>query len=681
MIVSWNWLTDFVELPADPAEAAQRLMMAGLNHESTERVDDDWAIDLEVTSNRPDCLGHVGIAREIAVLFGRQLRTPAAALSATGSSVAELARVRIDCPQLCYRYTARIIRGLRISPSPEWLVRRLRTLGLPAINNVVDVTNYVMMECGQPLHAFDLARLGGRQIIVREARAGEAFLAIDHRTYTLQPGMCVIADATSAVALGGVMGGAESEVLDSTTDILIEAAEFSPLSIRTTARTLGLHSPSSYRFERGVDPEGVDWASRRCCELILQLAGGELAEGVLDVGCPRSRPERITLRLAEVPRLLGISVPAKRVRQILADLGCAVERADEKEVQVVPPSWRRDLSREIDLIEEVARIHGYQNIPEDVAVPMCPSYTAPRDRIARKARQVLTATGFDEALTASLVPVEWSQAFSPWTSAAPVVSQLAMKGILSEAPKDLSAADHVRRSLVPSLLEARRYNESMSNAVIELFEVARIYLPQPAGLPQEQTTLTLVSGQDYAFAKGVVEQLLAALNIATELTVTSLSLPLLDAHKCSALSLDGRTLGYLGEVNAEGCKRFGLRAAATCAEINLDLLGQLANLTPQFAPISPCPSTARDLNLIVAESLRWTDLLATVRAAAGEDLEEVCFREIYRDTQKDGADQKRMLFSITLRSANRTLTGEEADAIRDRIVAACTANHGARLLG
>ena len=327
----------------------------------------------------------------------------------------ELAQVRIDCPELCYRYTARVVRGVKIGPSPDWLAQRLRTLGLAVVNNVVDITNYVMMECGQPLHAFDFAKLARRQIIVREARSGEAFQAIDHRTYTLQPGMCVIADAASPVALGGVMGGAESEVSAGTTELLIESAQFSPLSIRTTARKLGLHSPSSYRFERGVDPEGVDWASRRCCELILQLAGGELAAGVLDVGTAQSPRPAVVLRLAQLPRILGIQVPADATERILKALGSEVLRVDQQCIEVRPASWRRDLTREIDLIEEVARIHGYEKISEDVSVPLFPSQPTVRSRVANRVRQVLTAAGFDEAMTASLVPVEWSNAFSPWT--------------------------------------------------------------------------------------------------------------------------------------------------------------------------------------------------------------------------------------------------------------------------
>lgn len=681
MIVSWNWLKEYVDLPPAPDEVTRRLMMAGLNHESTNKVDGDWAIDLEVTSNRPDCLGHVGVAREVSVLFETPLSQPAARPLAAGPAVEDLAQVRIDCPELCCRYTARVIRGVKVGPSPDWLVQRLRTLGLGVVNNVVDITNYVMMECGQPLHAFDYAKLAGGQIIVREAKAGEAFVAIDHRTYTLQPGMCVIADAASPVALGGVMGGAASEVSEATTDVLIEAAQFSPLSIRATARTLGLHSPSSYRFERGVDPEGVDWASRRCCELILELAGGELASGVLDEGAARAARPAVVLRLAQLPRILGMQVSAESALRILEALGCEVLRADTQSLEVRPPSWRRDLTREIDLIEEVARIHGYEKIPEDAAVPLFPSHRTVRSRVGGRVRQVLTAAGFDEAMTASLVPSEWCNAFSPWTDTEALVSQPPMKGVLAEAPKELSAADRVRRSLLPSLLEARRYNESLANPVVELFEMAVVYLPQPEGLPREHWTLGLVSGQDYFFLKGVLERLLAALNDRAELEISAYRHPLFDRHKCVRLGVEGQTLGYVGELSDAGRKQFGLRGECACAELDLNRLTELAHLTPRVVPVSPYPSIARDLNLIVDESVRWADLHSSVRRAAGEELENAAYRETYRDPQKDGPGKKRLIFSVTLRSGDRTLTGDEADAIRDRIVAACADKHGAKLLG
>ncbi len=427
MKVSWNWLKDYVDLPSDPEQVAHRLSMSGLNHEESARVGDDLMMDLEVTSNRPDCLGHIGIAREIAVLFDLPLTTPSPNPGSSAPAAADATSVQIDCPTLCPRYTARIIRGVKVGESPAWLRDRLATIGVASVNNIVDATNYVMMECRQPLHAFDFRLLKGGRIVVREAKQGESFVAIDHKTYTLAPGMCMICDAERAVAIGGVMGGAESEVSHATTDVLLEAADFDPLSIRTTARVLNLHSPSSHRFERGVDNEAIDWASRRCCELILQIAGGELAEGIVDVVAAAHPPRQpVTLRFSQLPRVLGIDVPTDEARRILRALGCEEQSVSVEEVVVIPPSWRHDLTREIDLVEEVARIYGYDKIPEDAGVAMVPSARSDIERVVWQLRSAAAGLGFHEAMTASVVRDEWSAAFSPWTEAAPLMSDTPM---------------------------------------------------------------------------------------------------------------------------------------------------------------------------------------------------------------------------------------------------------------
>ena len=672
MIVSWKWLQDYVSVNASPAEVVNRLMMAGLNHEETTAAGDDLAIDLEITSNRPDCLGHLGVAREMGVLFGVPMRLPTISPRESSTTAASLTKVRIDCLELCPRYVARVIRGIKIGRSPDWLIQRLQTIGVASVNNVVDVTNYVMMECGQPLHAFDFARLRGREIQVREARKGEPFMAIDHKTYPLETVMCVIADAQMPIALAGVMGGAYSEVSDVTTELLIESADFAPLSIRNTARKLNLHSPSSYRFERGVDPGGLDWASRRCCQLILELAGGELAAGCVAAGEEKKQATRITLRLSQLRRILGIDVPVDVVRRILTALGNAEQSASNEAIEVVPPSWRRDLTREIDLVEEVARIHGYDKIPEDVAVPMCPSHRRREERVLSQARVALVASGFDEAFTASVVPAAWCSQFSPWSSAEPLVSSTPM----------LKGADRLRTSLIPSLLEARRGNEAVSNPIIELFEVARIYLSRAGQLPVEQWTLGITSGSDFAAVKGVIECLLDAVHCHEPLDVVPVQLPLLNAERSCELRFAGRQekLGFLGEVTAAGQKQFGLRSGTTIAELNLDLVAERARLIPQYVEPCPYPAISRDMNLIVDEAIRWSSLAATVRAAGGAALENLAYRETYRDAKKDGAGKKRVLLSCTFRAPDRTFTSEEADQIRDQIVAACGRQQDATLL-
>jgi phenylalanyl-tRNA synthetase beta chain len=748
MIVSWNWLKQYVALDMPLEELQQRLMMAGLNHEATSEVAGDLAIDLEVTSNRPDCLGHIGIAREVAVLWNRPLEIPAARPPEGRPSAGELVRVRIDCPELCPRYTARVIRGVKVGPSPRWMTRRLETIGIATINNIVDISNYVLMECGQPLHAFDYTKLhcpekgtgtslrsepvpfSGREIIVRQPLPGETIEAIDHKTYQLEAGMCIIADAEVAVAIGGVMGGAGTEVSEATTDVLIEAAEFDPISIRTTARKLNLHSDSSYRFERRVDPEGLDWASRRCCELILEIAGGELAVGVVDVGQPPPVRPPIVLRLAQLRRVLGIDVDPQRVREILVALGNEEvakrgegkptnlpsptgrgaggegrPRADLTSLQTsphpnplpegegtgtmsfVPPSWRRDLSREIDLVEEVARIHGYDVIPEDVSVPMAPSARCPEDRVVEKIRHVLTAAGFDEAMTLSVVEEESSGVISPWTDAQPLRSLMPV----------IRGADRLRTSLVPSLLAARRTNEALSNPEIELFETAKVYLPrvgqafQPdvdrpgvrpeslTYLPDEQGMLAITSGRDYAAVRGVIEAIVATLNPAVQLDADLPEIDLLDPAASCSLRLGGEMLGYVGRLRPEGLKRFDLRGPTTVAEVKLGLLAKIADLVPRYVPLPPYPAVTRDINLVVGETVRWADVAATVRQYGGPYFEGLDYRDTYRDPERLGPGKKSLLFTIALRWKEGTLTSQQADEVRDQVVAACGKQHGAEL--
>ena len=699
MRVSCQWLRDYVLLDMKVEVLAERLMMAGLNHEATLECDGDVVLDLEVTSNRPDCLGHLGVAREIAALFGLRLDQPEVSLAESGPPVEQLVDVRVDCPELCPRYTARVVRGVRVGPSPEWMARRLRAIGVTPINNIVDITNYVMMECGQPLHAFDFARLRGPEIIVRRARAGETIEAIDHKTYALDPAMCVIADAADAVAIAGVMGGAATEISDVTTDVLIEAAEFDPLSIRTTARTLTLQSDSSYRFERRVDPEGVEWASRRCCQLIVELAGGRVAPGVIDIGPPRPCREPIALRTAQLRRILGIDIAAADARRILVALGCEPCAGDEPPVnaerpvaeparraepdrsrsasgepddghaiRVVPPSWRRDLSREIDLVEEVGRVWGYDRIPEDVGVPMVSSAPTRQDRVMAKVRHVMTAAGFDEAMTVSLVDQRLS-GYSPWTAAEP----------LRTLTPILRGADRLRRSLIPSLLAARQANEALSNPVIELFEIAKVYLPRPSGLPEEVWMLGIVSARDEADVRGVVEAVVAELNPALRLGAAACGAELLDPAASCWLELDGEPIALVGRLRSEAWRRFDLRGPAAVAEVKLPPLIDRAALVRRFVPLAPYPAVARDLNLVVDDAVRWADVAATVAAECGEYLENLAYRETYRDPQRLGPGKKSLVFGFVLRWREGTMTGQQADSIRDRVVEACRRAHGAEL--
>lgn len=682
MIVSWKWLSQYVDLDMSHDELVDRLTMSGLNHEGTEAVGDDQAIDLEVTSNRADCLGHIGVAREIATLFDKELKIPDPQPSVGSDFINDLCQIKIECPESCYRYTVRLIKGIKIGPSPQWMQDRLQALGIGIVNNVVDVTNYVMFECGQPLHAFDFQKVADGTIIVRGAKDKETMEAIDHREYALNENMCVIADTKSPVALAGVMGGADSEVSDSTTDVLIEAAYFDQLSVRNTARKLNLHSPSSFRFERNIDSAIIDWASRRCCELILKTAGGELVDGMIDVGEAPKQPNSIEFRHAQLKRLLGIDIPADFVPACLESLGLTVENSAADTLTVIPPSWRKDLTREVDLIEEVGRIYGYDKVPDDALVPMAASYRPATDRVVDKVRTVMTTAGFDESVTASLVPQPWSDAFSPWTDAAPLVSSQPMLGVLEKASQNIGAVELLRRSLVPSLLEVYRINEYRSNDDIELFETAKVYLPQPNDrIPDQPTKLALVTGRDYFAIKGVIESLLGFVAPQVKLSIEPCSFELLDNDRSGELRIGDEVLGWLGEVSKAGKKKFGLRSNATVCEIDLATLERQAVLIPQHHNQSPYPPVSRDFNFIVENAIHWADMESTVRTAAGRLLENIIYRETFRNEEKDGPTKKRLLMSVVLRSADQTLTGQQADEVCQRIIKQCEKDHSAALLG
>jgi phenylalanyl-tRNA synthetase beta chain len=671
MIVSWNWLTDYVRLDMPVEKLTDRLALTGLNHESTSDVGGDLAIDLEVTSNRSDCLGHLGVAREISVLFDRPLRVPLANPPTTGAPVETRTAVAVEADDLCDRFTARVISGVKVGESPWWLRRRLETLGVRPISNIVDVTNYVMFECGQPLHAYDLDRLEERRLVVRKARPGEKLKAINGREYELEPSMLVIADAVRPVGLAGVMGGLDTEIGDGTTNVLIEAARFDAMSVRKTARALGLFSPSSFRFERPIDPEAAEWASRRCAELVLELAGGTLHPGVIDVGRPSPPREAVTLRHARIPRVLGIHVDRAEVRRVLSSLGLEVLAESDESITVRPPSWRSDLDREVDLIEEVARIHGYEHIPDDRAVPITSTPRGRRERVESEIRNVLTALGLDEAATFSLVEDGLAAPVEPGPASAP----------LRVDHSSRRRENALRQSLIPSLLAARRHNEAHGAADAQLFEIADVYIPREGhALPDEPPRLALAAGRDFRGLKGVVESLIARLHVAEPLSAYPVESSLFAAGRAAELRVGDVHLGYIGEIAADQLERFELRGACTAAELDLNVFLDKARTVPQARPLPSFPAVVRDLSLVVPRSLTWADLAAVVRESAGNS-----FRAIeYLDTFQGGNladDQQSLHFGLTFRRDDRTLTGEEVDQALKRVVEACARKFDAKLRG
>jgi phenylalanyl-tRNA synthetase beta chain len=698
MIISTNWLNEYVSLSASTDALVERLLLSGLNHESTRTVGADTAIEIEVTSNRPDCLGHIGVAREAAVLFGRPLHIPDPRPHEGAAPAAADIAVEILAAEICPFYSARVIKGVRVGPSPRWLVDRLATVGVASVNNVVDVTNYVMLECGQPLHAFDLAAIRGRRVSVRRALPGESFTAINHKTYTLTEVMGVIADAEGPVALAGVMGDAGTEISPSTTDILLESAQFAPLAVRAAARGLVLASASSYRFERVPDPAAVDWASRRAATMIVELAGGQVSQGVVQAGQLAANPATIELRHGRVAEVLGIEVSAERQHVILRGLGFVAETVDADRSRWRAPTWRRDCWREIDLVEEIGRIEGYDRVPENEPIAARPVAESARERTVRRAAEVLVAAGFCEAMTRSVVGESLEATASPWGNTPPLCC----------SPPLVRGADRLRRTLLPSLLEARAANVAVGGLRPDLFETARGYVARSAaaGGPDREDSATAASpveepllvafvmGGGFAAAKGLAEAVLERLGLAAgslgedRVVFRPIGLDLFVPGRAAEIVLErtGRPaerIGVVGEVAAAVLSGVGLPGGAkspvVAAELRLDRLAFAVDREPRRERPSDFPALERDVNLIVEQSVPWAAVATAISGGAGALLEECRLVQVWTDAERLGPGKKSFVVSLRLRSHTGTLSGEEATRTVEAVVAACGRQCGAVL--
>jgi len=694
MIISTNWLAEYVSLSASADALVERLLLSGLNHESTRVIGSDTAIEIEVTSNRPDCLGHIGVAREAAVLFARPLHIPDPRLQEAAVAAAADIAVEILEPEICPFYSARVIKGVRVGPSPQWLIDRLATVGVASVNNVVDVTNYVMLECGQPLHAFDLARIRGGRVIVRRALPGEPFTAINHKTYPLSDAMGVIADAEGAVALAGVMGGAGTEIASDTTDILLESAQFAPLSVRAAARGLALASASSYRFERVPDPAAVDWASRRAAAMIAEIAGGHVSRGVVEAGHLKASPATIPLRHGRVAEVLGIEIPAERQQAILIGLGFVAESVDGAGSRWRAPTWRRDCWREIDLVEEIARIEGYDKVPENEPIAARPVAESARERTLRRASEVLVAAGLCEAMTRSVVGAPLEVTASPWGDTPPLIC----------APPLVRGADRLRRTLLPSLLEARAVNVAVGAQRPDLFEMARGYLarsadssgqvsgdrPTAASPVEEPLLVSFVIGGGFAAAKGLAEAVLERLGLVAgavsdaRVVVRPVVLDLFAPGRVGEIVLErsglpAERVGVIGEVAAAALAAAGLKDPVAAAELRLDRLEFAVDREPSRCRPSDFPAIERDVNLIVDQAVPWGDIATAIDDGGGVLLEECRLVQVWTDAERLGAGKKSFVVSLRLRSNAGTLSGEEANRTVDAVVAACGRQCGAVL--
>ena len=694
MKVVYNWLKEFVEVKASPEDLRARLSLVGI---AVDAIDDTVAgpvLDAEITANRPDCLGHLGIAREVAAIYRVPLKPLHPNLKEITEKAAGATRVKIEAPELCGRFTARVIRGVKVQPSTDWLRQRLEAIGEKSINNVVDVTNYVMFELGHPLHAFDFDKLAEHQLVVRRAQPGEKIKTLDGGEHKLTKDMCVIADAQRAVSIGGIMGGANSEISLSTKDILIECAWFDPISIRRSAKALGLRTEASYRFERGADPEMTELASRRAAELIQQVAGGEILAGVVDIYPHREPEKKIELSRKELLRVMGADVPDRDIEQILSALGFHPVRVDSNrgsdgsiaavwECRAV--SWRQDVTRSIDLIEEVARHYGYDKFPPRLPPAKIAAHRLPHAEAQDRLRERIVALGYQEIVEIPIVDTKRDELFRSG----------GLEPALIGNPLAEDAAV-MRSSGTVSMLRAIEWNLNHGQRNLRLFEIGKTYELRN-GEPVETPVLTLgITGsarektiyegaRDFEFAdlKGDLDTIGG---LAGGFTWESGGPQWLSGARAARLHLTHKTgqrefIGTAGQIAKRIADEFKFRQNVLVAELKLEsLLTGLENAAAalRFKPLPRFPAVERDFSVVLADGVQFAQVEDAIRSLGIPELQSIEALDLFRGGQVP-AGKYSLMIRVTFQSAEATFTDARLNDFSSRIVAALQQKLGATL--
>ncbi|HXN51251.1 MAG TPA: phenylalanine--tRNA ligase subunit beta [Candidatus Acidoferrum sp.] len=692
MKIVYNWLKDFVEVTATPDNLASRLAFSGTNIGSIENGPHGAVIDAEVSSNRPDCLGHYGMAREVSAIYQRPLKpvSPKPPESAAAKA-SDAVRVEIQSPELCGRFTARVIRGVKIQPSPQWLKDRLEASGVASINNVVDVTNYIMLELGHALHAFDYDKVRDHRIVVRRAKPSEKIRTLDGIERTLDPGICMICDGdgSRAVGIGGVMGGADTEISFSTKNVLIECAWFDPIAIRRATRFLKLHTEASTRFGRGADPEMAELASRRCAELILQLAGGELLAGVVDAYPAKRTAKKILLTRAELLRVMGADVPDKQIESSLSALGFAPVRVDQNRGaegsllatwECTQPSWRAEVEREIDLIEEVARIYGLDKFPPRLPAARQGAARLPHYEAEARLRERLIGLGYREILTIPHVAEDRDALFRP-----PDVQPARLANPLSEE------ANVLKSSGIVTMSAALEWNLNRGQRNVRLFEIGRHYRLRDSESVEPPILTIGATGQarekglydtarDYSFAdlKGDVDALGA---LAGGFTWNEGGSAWLHAARRGRIALVNGAIGEAGELTRRVAEQLKLRQEIFLAELQLTPLYaaiRAAKESRRYEPVPRFPAVERDFSVLLADGAHFADVADAIRSLNIREVASIDAIDLYRGKNVP-AGQYSLLVRVTFQSRESTLTEAQLTDFSARIVAALEKQLGAHL--
>ena len=638
----------------------------------------DAVLDIGVTPNRPDCLSMIGVAREVAAITGKKLRYPSAEITEGDEDAAAAASVSIEDADLCPRYTARIIRDVRIGPSPLWLKNRIESIGLRSINNIVDITNFVMMEMGQPLHAFDYDLLAEGRIVVRRSRSGEVFISLDGKERVLPEDALLICDGEKPVAIGGVMGGINSEVRDDTGTILLESAYFNPSSIRRTSRVMGMGTDAAFRFERGIDPEGAIPALNRAAGLISELAGGVVCRGIID-----QRPgdiavaRDIPLRPEKVKEVIGTAVAKDEIISILQGLEMSVDASGDDVLFVTPPSCRVDIVREIDLIEEVARLFGYDRVPATLPLVSVISEGAgePKRKAEEAIRRIMNGAGYSEVINYSFV--------NPSSVDEMLLDTRDERRRLVKIKNPLTEEQSVMRTtMIHSLLKNVIKNNDLGQYDLKIFEIGRTYFGVDGEKqPREcNRAAFLITGQRYGQSwhfpemkadfydlKGCVENILNVISVTDVSWRASFSEPFLHPGKSCGIFSGDKRAGFLGEIHPDVLSHMGLAAPITACELDLDVLAFCTASGKAFADIPKFPSSSRDTAFLIRREVEADDLVAAAQKKDEELLEKVEIFDVY-EGKNVAEGMKSLGLRFLYRSAEKTLTDDEVNSVHGRIV-------------
>lgn len=669
MKVSYNWIKDYVDVKIDPKRLADILTMAGTNTTSLEKVGGDYIFDLEITANRPDCLAVIGIAREAAALLGKPLKIPKELrrlVKPTSKSKKKTSlSVSVKDAKLCPRYTARIIRDVEVGPSPDWIRERIISAGLRPVNNIVDITNFVLLETGQPLHAFDLDRINGA-ISVRRARKGERIITIDNAPRVCEEGMLVIADESAPVAIAGVMGGHEAEVSDMTRTILLESAFFDPVSIRKTARSLGAGSESSYRFERKINVDMVPMASERAGALIAEISGGKIGP-LIDIGRAARPAKTMDFSVDRINSILGASIDRKRAVKILKTLGFSVE--DKKgSVKVTAPGFRQDVKCDADLAEEIARIYGYKNIP--LTIPRIVGNTRIKDFIdifEEKIKTTLTCLNLNEIITYSLIS----------KSSVKGVNVNDDETVVIKNPLSIDQ-EIMRPSMLPGMLKVISHNFKRYAKRLSFFEVGKVYA-EKSGIYTEEPVLSLglagvkreewsSQNEDFSFfdIKGTLEKLLDTLGLSGGVLFKKGTHAGLRADTNAIAEYKGKIIAHIGEVDRNVSAGFDIEKRVFYGEVYIGAILKEARLERRYIPYGRYPSVMRDISIIADEGTTSCDIMSIIKEVARGLVKEVLLIDLYKGKQIPEG-KRALLYRVEYKSNEKTLEDSEVEKIHSEI--------------